>query len=196
MWLCRESVVQSLHLIDIHKCVLPFFPTCSQVFATALIVTAVVIEPQNKQYSSWVKRVGKQGRGPLLQSGYNWYTNRWQNSNLTTIFLTFFFCFYSSPLNLHKLTLNLAICAPIHQLSPAAHTSPLTWSNAFFGSHGAHSSGVSVYHSFSCHIWEHLTAPEQCPVLHQTTSHHQIDLGNWRQASMMYQTRKSTFQVA
>lgn len=46
------------------------------------------------------------------------------------------------------------------QIYPA-RTSPLTWSNASFRSHRAHSSGVSVHHPFSCHTWGPLTAPEQ-----------------------------------
>lgn len=152
----------------------------SQLFATALIVIAVVIEPQNKQYSSWGKRVGKQGRGPLLQSCYNWYTNRWQNSNwmfyyIPNVFLLFLF------LSFKFIQTNSKSCN-MSSYSPAVTSCPYLTTNLvqcfLQKSQRAHSSGASVYHSFSWHIWGHLTAPEQCPVLLHTTSHHQIDLGN------------------
>lgn len=161
----------------------------SQDFATAVTVTVVATEPQNKQYSSWVKRVRKQGRGTLLQRSSNWYTNRWQSNNLLlysipNVFLLFLFLSFKVTQTNSK-PCNISSYSPALTQIYSAHTSPLTWFNAFFRSHRAHSSGVSVCHPSSCHTWEPLTELEQCPVctkpLHITwqmkTSFHWYPLG-------------------
>lgn len=145
----------------------------SQAFATAVTVIVVAIEPKNKQYSSWVKRVQKQGRRTPLQRGSNWYTKRWQNNNLLlyripNVFLLFLFL--SKVTQTNSKPCNISSYSPAVTQIYSAHTSPLTWSSASFRSHRARSSGVSVCHPSSCHTWEPLTELE-----HQATSHHQID---------------------
>lgn len=64
------------------------------------------------------------------------------------------------------------------------HTSPLTWSSASYGSHRAHSSAVDVSPFLLIY---HGTAYITKAVLCITTSHHQPELRNQRQASMPYQ---------
>lgn len=86
---------------------------------TALMVLVVVIEPQNKLYSFWVKRVGKHLfkvviTGTPIGDKITTYCS--------TIFLMFS-CFYSSPLNLHKLNLAISSYSPAVTSCPYLTTS-------------------------------------------------------------------------